>query len=162
MAEDDLDVIRVELLTALRTGDVHARFEDFNAQVLPQTAEAGAVVAGAKLGVLRHCLLQQTDRTLNQTLGVGRVPAGGGGGGAHHRCSGRRVGGVGWTRDGGRAGDGVRQRRILGQRLRLLRLIASVRPSPLGAARGGAVVVVVVVVAAAVVVMVVVVAVLAR
>lgn len=35
ISEDNLDVIGVKLLGTLRTGNVDARFKDFNAQILP-------------------------------------------------------------------------------------------------------------------------------
>lgn len=74
--QDQLNVMRVEALRALRAADVDSGLGDFDAQVLSQAVGAGAMVAGHDVGEVFTRVAQQAQRALQQ---LQRRPQHGGG-----------------------------------------------------------------------------------
>lgn len=64
--QDQLDVVGVEALRALRAADVDPRLGDFDAQVLSQAVRAGAMVAGHDVREVFAHVAQQAQRALQQ------------------------------------------------------------------------------------------------
>lgn len=74
--QDQLDVVGVEALRALRAADVDPRLGDLDAQVLSQAVRAGAMVAGHDVREVFAGVPQQAQGALQQ---LGRRPRGRGG-----------------------------------------------------------------------------------
>lgn len=66
VSEDHADVVGVEALRALWAADVHAALRDLNAQVLPQTVGARAMVTRHDVREAVPGVAQQAERTFQE------------------------------------------------------------------------------------------------
>lgn len=66
VSEDHADVVGVEALGALRAADVHAALRDLDAQVLPQTVGARAMMTCHNVREAVSGMAQQAERTFQE------------------------------------------------------------------------------------------------